>query len=378
MMGNNEAKKERKNKYNRKKVALAVVLLIVATFAVIKLLSSITSAILGHSISSHAIEIETDATSDYDYCNYNGGVLYMNSQGVKLYDSNGKYKSDVVFGAYNPYVEISGDYAVLCDMNSSKLALMFKDKLYKEFETKQPVVFATVNGNGDVAAVTSEKGYKSSVYIYDKKGNEKYIWHSGSGYIIDCALSSNGKKFVILSLNSENGKINSLVTWFDVSKEQPYGQVIIEDCFAYELMYTNSDAFVISGSGIYKTNPDEITDSVDFEGRVLLGFDIDSDNNIVTSQKVTNSQSRVVKYDKKLNVKYSKELEFEVDNISCSGKKTAVSGQNELLILGKSGKTFARGAMVGEAEDILLSENNEKIYSFSQDKIKIYSVKLGR
>ncbi len=377
-MGNNEEKKKRTNKYNRKKIALSILVLIIAIFVVLKLVTMLVNVILGHSISSNAVEIETDATSDFDYCNYNDCVLYMNSQSVKLYDSKGKYKSEVVFGTYNPYVEASGDFAVLCDMNSSKLALMFKDELYKEFETKQPVVFATVNDNGDVAAVTSEKGYKSSVYIYDKKGNEKYIWHSGSGYIIDCALSMNGEKFVVLSLNSENGKINSVVTWFDVSKEQPYGQVIIEDCFAYELMYTNSDAFVISGSGIYKTNSDEVIDSVDFKGKTLLGFDIDEKNNIITSQKITNSKSCVVKYDKKLNVKYSKELDFEANNVSCSGKKTAVSGQNELLILGKSGKTFARGDIVGEAEDILLSEDNEKIYSFSQDKIKIYSVKLGR
>ncbi|MBO5454169.1 MAG: hypothetical protein J6A69_09430 [Clostridia bacterium] len=377
-MEKDQETKKKKSKYNYKKIALAAIILIIAVIVIFKLLSSLISLIMGHSISSEAKITGTDAASDYDYCRYGDGILYANSQSVKFYDDNGEYLSDVLFSAHNPYVETMGDYAVLCDMNSSKLSLLHERKDLKEFELKQPVVFAKVNKKGDVAAVTSEKGYKSSVYIYDKNGNEKYIWHSGSGYVIDCAVSDKGNKFVVLSLVSEAGKLNSAVTWFETDKEQPAGQVIIEDCFAYQLIYKGNNAYVISNNGLYKADISQVVKSVDFEGRTLLAFDTDYDGNIVTSQKTSNSGSVIIKYNSKLKEKFRKELDFEAECISCNDKKIAVSGQDNMAILTSGGRVYAKGSMVGNVSDILLSEKGDKIYSFSDDKIKIYSVKLGR
>ncbi len=374
----NNVQEKKKTKYNYKKLSVIAAVVLIGVILIIKLGFLLISLIFGHGISADVKIIQTDAKSDYDYCVYGKNILYANTQSVKIYDDEGNYKSDVLFGAHNPYVDANDKYAVVCDMNSSKLTLLQDSKNLQEIELKQPVVFAKVNKKGDVAAVTSEKGYKSSVYIYDKKGNEKYIWHSGSGYIADIALSDDGKNFVVLALNSENEKINTVVTWFEINKEQPYGQVIINDCFAYRLVYDGDNSFVIANDGIYKTDYKEVTAVVDFQGRTLLCFDNDDNGNIVTVQKITNSESMVVKYNKKLKEKFNITIPFEASDVSCGGEKTAVSGMDGLIILKQSGGVYASGDIVGSMKNILLSKDGERIYSFSEDKIKIYSVKLGR
>lgn len=369
--------RKKKIKYDYKKMAVVSVGILVAIFLFVSLAVWIISLIFGHSISSEIKVIQTDAKSDYDYAIYGNKVLYANSQSVKTYGNNGNYESEVVFGAHNPYIDTNGDYAVLCDINSSKLALL-KDNSINEIELKQPVVFAKVNSKGDVAAVTSEKGYKSAVYIYDKKGKEKYIWHSGSGYIADIELSENGKSFVVLAINSDNEKINTVVTWFEINKEQPCGQVIIPDCFAYRLICDGDSAFVIANDGIYKTDYQEVISTVDFQGRTLLCFDNDEDGNIVTVQKITNSDSCVVKYNKKLKESFNKQIPFEASAMSCGGGKIAVSGTNNLMLLKSTGGTYAFGDIVGNINNILIAKDGKQIFSFFEDKIKIYSVKLGR
>ncbi len=370
--------RNKKTKYDYKKIGLILLVILIAAFLFIKLVMWIVGLIFGYGISSDVKFVNSDAKSDYDYSIYGDGILYANSQSVKMYTNEGSYESEVLFGAHNPYVDTCGDYAVLCDINSSKIALLKDKNNIGQIELKQPVVFAKVNSKGDVAAVTSEKGYKSAVYIYDKKGNEKYIWHSGSGYITDIELSENGKSFVVLAINSENEKINSIITWFDINKEQPYGQVIIPDCFAYRLVSDGDDAFVIANSGIYKTDYKEVTANVDFQGRILLCFDEDENGNIVTVQKITNSESCVVKYNKKLKESFNKQISFEASALSCGGEKIAVSGTNNLLVLKSGGGIYASGNTVGSVNNILMSKDGKRIFSFSEDKIKIHLIKLGR
>ena len=370
--------KKKQSKYDYKKIALVLVGALIVVLIFIKLVMWIVSLIFGHGISSDVKLVHADAKSDYAYSVYDDGILYANSQSAKMYSNEGNYESEVMFGAHNPFVDTCGDYAVLCDINSSKLALLENKNNIGQIEIKQPVMFAKVNSKGDVAAVTSEKGYKSAVYIYDKKGNEKYIWHSGSGYVADIELSENGKSFVVLAINTDNEKINTVVTWFDISKEKPYGQVIIPDCFAYRLVYDGDDALVVANNGIYKTDYKEVTATADFQGRILLCFDEDENGDIVTAQKITNSESCIVKYNKRLKESFNKQIPFEATALSCGGEKIAVSGTDNILVLKSGGGVYALGNIVGSIDNILMSEDGKRIFSFSEDKIKIHSIKLGR
>lgn len=367
----------KKRKLNYKKIGILVLGIIITLLVLIKLITSLVYLIGGRHIESTPETIVLDAQSDYDFARNNDKILYVNSQGLKVYDFGGEYKSDAVYQLSDPFIHTEGKYQVISDIGTSKLFLLKNNKSYTDLKLKEPVLFAKVNEKGFVSAVTSEKGYKSSITVFDKKGKEKFTWHSGDGYIIDCIVTGS-KKLAVLSFKEDKDVVTSAVTWFDFSKSEPLGQVILSDCFAYKLVVKGNKAYVIASDGIYSLNKEKVLKTVSFQGRELLGFDTDENGNFVTAQRISNTKSLVVKYNKRMKQIRERELDFEAFNLNCNGKEVVLSGQNNIVILSKGLSVKAKGTVLGETEDILISHDGKKVASFSENAIDIFSVKLGR
>ena len=94
-----------------------------------------------------------------------------------------------------PVAETAGKYVLVYDLGGKNYAALYKNgERVTEYNLGNDIISAKVNKNGDTVFATDTVGYKGNVKVFDKKGNERFSWNSGDGYILDDALKNGGRQ----------------------------------------------------------------------------------------------------------------------------------------------------------------------------------------
>ena len=372
-----------KKRINGKKMALFLLGAIAALFVLIKLVPAGISLIFGHSISQDCITITPDAISNYDFDIYKNQIALFNSQGLKTYNYKGEYQWDIPAKVYDPYLDTNGNYAILADIDGGEIQHVSGDTVDFVIRTSQPIQKAAVSSDGYVAVVTSEKGYKSLVSVYDNKGEEIYKWYSGEIYVVDAQIAPDHKKMAVVGIDTSKNNLSSVVMFFDLSSDNPTAQVILDNSLAYQLVYAGQDVVVLTDHALKLIkNSGEIKAEYDFSGRSLHAFDLENTSKMVLalSQKDTDNSanSQIVVLNEKLKQTASNNLPVQITMLDERNGAIAAGGQRKLYVLTTGGRIKASGDMVKDAKYIKLTSDKKHIVTLSGSLVNIYQIKLGR
>ncbi|MEA4894068.1 MAG: DUF5711 family protein [Oscillospiraceae bacterium] len=184
-------------------------------------------------------------------------LAVASSTGLQLLDEDGETISREVFSMTNPAVCTSESTCAFYDVGGYSLRI-YKDGEFKNMDRETAVTSVSVNSSGWYAVAGFDPGYKGSVEIYDAALKPVYEWYSGSGYIIDAAVSPDCTMLAVLCVESSG----SVVHIFKMNDEDEYASVSIPDELAFKLSFEEGGNFcVISENSIhfYSTSGNELS-----------------------------------------------------------------------------------------------------------------------
>ncbi|MDR0952363.1 MAG: DUF5711 family protein [Oscillospiraceae bacterium] len=303
-------------------------------------------------------------------------LAISSSTGLQLLDGEGFALERQVYSAKNPALSASESSCVFYDVGGTALRFYSGGRLIN-LDTKNPIICADLGSGGFLLVGTEESGYKGSVTILDETGQEVYKWFSGSGYLLDAALSSDNRTFAALCVETSG----SVVHIFDRSSEAELASISLPGELAFQLDFTSGSSknFALLSESALRFYDAEKPDSgavntIDFEDMSLSAFHISEDFCAVAlSRYVSGGAVTLLSFGGDGETLGSVELSFEPLSLTASGGRLLALGGGEAVVFSRNLKSVSRAsAPAGFGDGVLLPDGDALLLSpYHGEKLKL-------
>lgn len=312
-----------------------------------------------------AVNIPVDGSFVTEYDVFSQHVISCSKNGIKAYDLNGKAAWETTFSnlttqmvSFNaPVLRTGESHCIVYDRGGKSILKFNQRSVSPVITTDYNILFAKLFDNGYIAAVTEDSGSKEQVKIYDKNGQEIFIWHSGESNILDAALSDSGQSLVISSVDITNGKLNNPLIFFRITQPEPHARSAKENMLLTNLKFYNGNKNIVavSDTGVIHFNEKgETVSSYDFGGRELSAFQYLNGGEVaLVFNSNYESKYRIVIVDEKGMEKGVYVSDKEIGNLSFDGRNLIANVKKGFHVVSRNGKELRRQEISKDIKKVL-------------------------
>ena len=285
--------------------------------------------------------IELDETSSVRY--YKNNIVSIRKNRLDIYDMNGRknFTSGLVYS--NPVLKTSERYIITYDLGANKMEIFNSFSKIYTYKGDRPIYGAQVTDRGNVAYITSEKGYRSAVYVMDSAFNIIFGCKFGEDFIVGADIDDKARRLAVAGFSAHDGDYLGRVILYDTNSEEPIKKTEITGEQPYRIKLHEEGIFAVFENSFrfYDLNGEEIS-SYDFAQRKIETADLTSRFAAVALSEATLGTCDLI------------------------------------LIFGGNGNILYEYAVDEEIKDIKFSENFEFMYFLTRTGLyKINTVKTG-
>lgn len=294
------------------------------------------------------------------------GNLVLSTQGkVIVLNKNAKEVSGIQHTCKNPAIEISGNHILLYDREGKYVRLQDEKQVLWEQETPLPILKATLTKSGKMIFAVRDEKYASSVILYDKNFKELFTWNSSSEYIMDMAVSDNGRYMAVTAFATENAQLNSKVIIIDLKEQKEIGSFTYSDTTLFDVSFADSKTVVAVGD----TKRVVITDfknggeEKSYENLVLKQFaDCENGAQVFAFSEYSSNKNVFTLYKGEKEV-FSYSCTGTLKGVACDGKRVSVLVDGKVITLNSRGKEIGSSQTQIDALRCYVSGRNTYVLS---------------
>lgn len=235
-------------------------------------------------ISSDGKHIALENAANGKYKRFSKGILSATDTTLTLYNQEGESEWSSKIQIASPILEVAGDDIIVYEENGKKLTVYNKNQHKYSKTVGGNIKTASISESGDVVVVFEREGYKGSVIVYNKEGQEVYLWNSGKFRIIDADISPSRR--LAVTLLDTNNTLDSKIYYFDLEKSGPESTISISDTVVFDIDF---DGDVLNA---YCDNKLIATDT---KGDIKWHYDFNKRN--ITRYIMTEKGEKVISFD---------------------------------------------------------------------------------
>lgn len=218
------------------------------------------------------------------YARFNGGVLCASETNLSLYSENGTKKWSVPIQISSPVLKVSGNFILLFEKNGKKFSAYNGSKNIYSKTLDGTIKTASISSSGDAAIVFDRGNYKGSVCVYNKSGDEVYLWNSGKYGILDADISSSRR--LAVSLLDSSQTLSSKIYFFDIDKSDIDASLTLEDSIAFDIAFDGDTLNAFSDNKI-----------VGISSNAKVKWSYDAQNKNITKYSMTSGGTKAAVFD---------------------------------------------------------------------------------
>lgn len=200
-----------------------------------------------------------------------GDLAVANSDGISVYMLSGSrlLKSNFKFDC--PVILQSEKNAFVYDLGGTELKIFSS---YANVETQNysyPILGVAVNEKGHFAVISSERGYRSALFVYDEYYRPIYRQFFGEIYITATDINDDGDELVTAAVKSVNGEYTTVVNRFSVDEEASLFELTVAGEYPWKISYSSDGGFsLLTDKALRLYSGDgECISTLGFEGKSL-------------------------------------------------------------------------------------------------------------
>lgn len=171
-----------------------------------------------------------------------------------------------------PSLSVAGKYALIAEIGGHRLRLETVSRTLLELEMPDAIVAASVSDDGSIAVVLESSSYQSEVWVYDRKGKQKYHWSSASTLVMGVDIQKN--TMTLIGTTTSGGGLQSELLVMDITTDAAPSRFPMTDTlfFAVELL-PGGKAYAIGDAGALLVDTKTLEDRViSYESDQLIGY----------------------------------------------------------------------------------------------------------
>lgn len=298
------------------------------------------SLMLSDSGQAESFAYDGDLTDTF--ASLDGDLLVCSRNAISLYSGSGtRYVSQSV-SMENPVVDTNGSFAVVYDAGGDELYVLGQRQLVWTGEGLSSILSAHLNRNGQLTVVTQSGGYRGAVTVYDTNFAPLVSVNLSSAFVMDAALSDDGKTLSILTIGQEDGTFGSTLALYALNTAGGGDFVPDLTCslggnVVIATRHTEDVVWSLGDQGLAITDHNGKTASVDWSDRHLKRYTL-SGNGFAAA----------------LLGRYRAGSQAELWVVDQSGDRRSVEYNEQVLALAAAGRYIA--VLTGDRLDIYTSD----------------------
>lgn len=322
------------------------------------------------------VKLDFQAGASYEPVAYGKGMLLVSGDGMRSVDSKGRENWNVIVTSSSPMVVVKNDHIMFADASGKTISVYDNDKILSQIETDNEILTAKMNKNGWVAAVTSERGYKGAVLVFDARGNEVFKWYSGNGYIGDIDLSAD-KKLAVAQLMTDKEKIYTRIMLIETDSENKSRQIAEVDGIIMKLKYKNDGGLIAvsdNGAYVFKKNGKEAF-RIDFDGRIPVECNIENSGNMVFAFDSGLNNTILESYSSRGKLRGKYETDGKMLCMDVNGECILAATINGVAEVTPSGKEKGRVEVNRDIKKIKIFSGRDEFLSIGSGSAEIIKIR---
>ncbi len=253
---------------------------------------------------------------------YKGDLAILNEGGLTITGWDGEVLHKSAFSFNHPKMEQDGSYLYCYDLGGKELKIFNSYQQLSKTPTFDYPIYglATSQGN-NFAVISSAKGYRTAVFVYNNNFLLRYSAYFGDKYVAFTDISDDGNEFIVAAYNSKNGTIVTTVSKFRIDTKDAIYTKEFQGEMPLGLNYT-SDGYCLTTSDYSRTfNADnELVSEVSFGSRRLLSGKVYGERRAVTyAMEGLSGGTEVVIYRPNGSIEYRKQFPTSLSDATICG-----------------------------------------------------------
>ena len=312
------------------------------------------------------IIISRESTKDYILDKYDDGFVTYNGVELIHYDSDMEQQWVCMIDEAGAAVYVEGKYILLFGEND-RIVSVKDGKIVTDIKSDKALRRASVNENGCITALTSDRGYKGQCFVYSDAGKLMAEFSFGEKYILGAYLMSDNKTLVMNVIDDKDNGYISKILYADIKRGEIKKEIEADGINSYMKLYRDK-VFSVNGRTLYcydKNGNEKWSYDIGSENIYNIGFSgnyismaVKSKDNFGAAEIIT------FKLGGRLKGRYAADAQITAFDVSegC----TAVCVNGKIILLNSGGKVVS---------EIEAQQNTDSIKLFGNDKVLMISEK---
>ena len=210
-----------------------------------------------------------------------GDLLVCSGNAISLYSGSGTQYINEQVSMEAPVVNTNGTLAVVYDAGGSSLYVLGQRSLVWSAAGLEGILSARLNRNGQLTVVTQASGYRGMVTVYDAAYNPLMSVSLTSAFVMDAALSDDGRTLATLTVGQNDGAFATGLELYTMNYSSGGYQADMSCSLgsgvALDLRHTQSAVWVLSDRGLSVTDHAGQTAWVDWPDKYLRRYTLSGD-----------------------------------------------------------------------------------------------------
>ncbi len=252
---------------------------------------------------------------------YKGDLAVLNENGLTVAGWDGEVILREGFSFDHPKLIENGKNIFCYDLGGKELRIFNSYSQLSKMSFDYPIHFVDASANGEFCVVSSAKGYRSAVYVYDSEFRTRYTRYFSDKYVNFTAMSPSGQEFIVAAHYSKNGNLVTQVSKFSISAENAlFTQEFIGE-IPLGIYYTDGGYCLLTTDAMRVFNDsNEKVSEIPFAGRELLSGKVFGARALINyGMEGLSGGTEAVIYRKDGSVEYKKTFETSLSDATVCG-----------------------------------------------------------
>jgi len=312
-----------------------------------------------------------------------GDLLVCSQNALSLYSGSGTRYVNESVSLEHPVVDTNRSLAAVYDAGGSCLYVLGQRELIWSATDLDTILSARLNRAGQLTVVTQESGYRGAVTVYNSAYQPVMSVRIHSAFVMDAALSDDGRTLAILTIGQQDGDFSSTLSLYTLNSaagpvEEPADytpdwSVDLGGTVELALRYAGERVWTLGDRGMSVTGQDGATAFCDWSDRYLKLYDLSGDGfaAVLLGKYRAGSQAVLQVVDETGQVSGELELDEQVLSLSAAGRYLAVLTGDRLDIYTSDLTLYSTLEGTQGTRKVLLMEDGSAIL-ISADSASFY------
>lgn len=306
------------------------------------------------------------------------GNIVVTAKSLISFKPNGETRYVENIGYSNPVFKSSDRKYIVFERSTGKYTIADKSGIIFQNDLEDEIINCDIASNGNYVIITRNAGGTQLVTVYSANNKAVFGWECTDDYLVDAALSKNGKSIAVSSLNVSNGDPFSRIYYFNVDSLQVENKIEYPNETVYRIKFIdNKNVSVITDISYMTADLSKGESKVlSYEYDKIAGFSFGSNSSVAILKTGFGSlnEKKLMIVNKKCENVFENSIESDILDFGTDGKNAYILIAGKVLVYSiSSGERGDDIEVDSSATKVMISGSD--IFALSSDCVYKYAIK---